>query len=169
MGDLNSFSKKLSFTRFQGQYFDIETGLHYNRFRYFDPDIGRFISQDPIGLHGGNNLYQYAPNPSGWVDPLGLSGNCVCMPVKKAVNSNLPHAVERAVERGVYPDAKSATEGLKDLSNQIGKKGWPEGSIIDPAHADRVLVPVGNNGMAAYQVGSNGTAKLKTILIAKGG
>src|SRR5690606_7693453 len=58
--------------RFQGQYHDSETGLHYNRYRYYDPDIGRFISQDPIGLLGGINLYQYAPNPVGWVDPFGL-------------------------------------------------------------------------------------------------
>jgi RHS repeat-associated protein len=49
--------------RFQGQYFDAETGLHYNRFRYYDPDVGRFVSQDPIGLLGGDNLYQYAANP----------------------------------------------------------------------------------------------------------
>ena len=48
--------------RFQGQYYDAETGLHYNRFRYYDPDVGRFTTQDPIGLLGGNNLYQYAPN-----------------------------------------------------------------------------------------------------------
>jgi RHS repeat-associated protein len=61
--------------RFQGQYFDSETGLHYNRFRYYDPDIGRFVSQDPIGLAGGTNVYQYAPNPCGWLDPLGLAGN----------------------------------------------------------------------------------------------
>ena len=63
--------------RFQGQYFDAETGLHYNRFRYYDPDCGRFVSQDPIGLRGGVNLYQYAPNPVDWIDPLGLS-NCQC-------------------------------------------------------------------------------------------
>ncbi|MGN8064934.1 RHS repeat-associated core domain-containing protein, partial [Ralstonia sp. 22111] len=60
--------------RFQGQYFDHETGLHYNRHRYYDPSSGRFISKDPIGLAGGINGYQYAPNPMGWVDPLGLSG-----------------------------------------------------------------------------------------------
>ena len=59
--------------RFQGQYFDAETGLHYNRFRYYDPDVGRFASRDPIGLIGGANSYQYAPNPSTWVDPTGLS------------------------------------------------------------------------------------------------
>jgi len=61
--------------RFQGQYYDAETGLHYNTFRYYDPDVGRFISQDPIGLRGGLNLYQYAPDPLAWVDPWGLAGN----------------------------------------------------------------------------------------------
>ncbi|WP_084596242.1 RHS repeat-associated core domain-containing protein [Pseudomonas massiliensis] len=65
--------------RFQGQYFDLESGLHYNTFRYYDPGVGRFITQDPIGLLGGNNLYQYAPSPVGWVDPLGW----VCGPNKK--------------------------------------------------------------------------------------
>jgi len=58
--------------RFQGQYFDDETGLHYNTFRHYDPEIGRFISQDPIGLSGGLNLYKYVNNPLRWMDPLGL-------------------------------------------------------------------------------------------------
>jgi RHS repeat-associated protein len=58
--------------RFQGQYYDVETGLHYNTFRFYDPDIGRFTSPDPIGLAGGDNLYAYAPNPIAWVDPWGL-------------------------------------------------------------------------------------------------
>ncbi len=59
--------------RFQGQYFDGETGLHYNRYRYYSPYVGRFISKDPIGLLGGSNIYAYAPNPVGWVDQLGLA------------------------------------------------------------------------------------------------
>ncbi|MCU1755884.1 RHS repeat domain-containing protein, partial [Pseudomonas helleri] len=59
--------------RFQGQYFDTETGLHYNRYRYYDPQVGRFISKDPIGFAGGLNVYAYAPNPVGWVDPFGLA------------------------------------------------------------------------------------------------
>ncbi|WP_245587357.1 RHS repeat-associated core domain-containing protein, partial [Comamonas composti] len=63
--------------RFQGQYFDEETGLHYNRFRYYDPHCGRFVSRDPIGLAGGINFHRYAPNPTGWVDPLGLK-TCPC-------------------------------------------------------------------------------------------
>ena len=58
--------------RFQGQYFDEETGLHYNRYRYYSPYVGRFISKDPIGLLGGFNIYAYAPNPIQWTDALGL-------------------------------------------------------------------------------------------------
>ncbi|WP_312676989.1 RHS repeat-associated core domain-containing protein, partial [Escherichia coli] len=62
--------------RYQGQYLDRETGLHYNLHRYYDPDVGRFMVTDPIGLAGGINLYQYAPNPLSWIDPLGLLAGC---------------------------------------------------------------------------------------------
>jgi RHS repeat-associated protein len=65
--------------RFQGQYFDEESGLHYNRHRYYDPHSGRFVSKDPIGLRGGSNSHAYVSNPVGWVDPLGLKatqGGC---------------------------------------------------------------------------------------------
>jgi RHS repeat-associated protein len=58
--------------RFQGQYYDHETGLHYNRHRYYDPHSGRFVSKDPIGLRGGINVHAYGPNPVDSIDPLGL-------------------------------------------------------------------------------------------------
>ena len=58
--------------RLQNQYCDAETGLHYNFYRYYEPNSGRFINQDPIGLEGGFNVYQFAPNVQDWVDPLGL-------------------------------------------------------------------------------------------------
>ncbi|WP_186108175.1 RHS repeat-associated core domain-containing protein [Burkholderia gladioli] len=64
--------------RFQGQQFDAETGLHYNRYRYYDPTVGRFISCDPIGPEGGVNVYQYASNPVSWADPLGLASKLLC-------------------------------------------------------------------------------------------
>ncbi|WP_158587128.1 RHS repeat-associated core domain-containing protein [Motilimonas pumila] len=59
--------------RFQGQYYDVETGLHYNRHRYYNPNTAAFLTLDPIGLAGGLNNYQYVPNPTGWIDPLGLA------------------------------------------------------------------------------------------------
>ena len=58
--------------RFAGQYADDETGLSYNRFRYYDPDTGTYISADPIGIMGGLNAFAYVPDPLTWDDPLGL-------------------------------------------------------------------------------------------------
>nr|WP_260428838.1 RHS repeat-associated core domain-containing protein [Burkholderia cepacia] len=52
----------------RASHHDDETGLHYNRHRYYDPQTGRFVSKDPIGLQGGLNFYQYAPNPVSWVE-----------------------------------------------------------------------------------------------------
>ena len=57
--------------RLQNQYADREAGLHYNFFRYYEPDAGRLVSQDPIGLIGGGNLYLFALNIHGWNDSLG--------------------------------------------------------------------------------------------------
>jgi RHS repeat-associated protein len=58
--------------RLPGQQYDEETGLHYNRHRYYDPHQGRYITQDPIGLRGGWNLYAYPLDPVNEIDPLGL-------------------------------------------------------------------------------------------------
>ncbi|MGK3971695.1 RHS repeat-associated core domain-containing protein [Sorangium sp. So ce118] len=59
--------------RFLGQYYDDETGLAFNRYRYYDPAVGRYISADPIGLLGGQNGFAYAGNrPTKMVDPTGL-------------------------------------------------------------------------------------------------
>ena len=61
--------------RLPGQYFDAETGLHYNYHRYYDPTLGRFIQPDPIGLAGGLNLYEYSDgDPLRGCEVLGLTG-----------------------------------------------------------------------------------------------
>ncbi len=59
--------------RYQGQYEDVETGLYYNRFRYYSPEMGMYISSDPIGLAGNNpTLYGYVQDVNIWLDKLGL-------------------------------------------------------------------------------------------------
>ena len=62
--------------RYQGQYEDTETGLYYNRFRYYSPEEGIYISQDPIRLKGGVSLYGYVHDTNAWVDIFGLSSSC---------------------------------------------------------------------------------------------
>lgn len=62
--------------RYQGQWYDEETGFHYNRFRYYDPAVSRYVSPDPEGVSAGLNAFTYAPNTSGWIDPFGLTSSC---------------------------------------------------------------------------------------------
>jgi RHS repeat-associated protein len=88
--------------RFQGQYFDDETGLHYNTFRYYDPEVGRFITQDPIGLAGGRNLYSYSVNPVVWGDPLGLSCEGLSGKYTPTEKANLPSWVAESFTDGKY-------------------------------------------------------------------
>jgi RHS repeat-associated protein len=65
--------KSTSGYAFTGREWDPETNRYYNRARYYDPKLGRFISEDPIGFAGGANLYRYVrDNPVTWTDPFGL-------------------------------------------------------------------------------------------------
>jgi RHS repeat-associated protein len=59
--------------RLPGQIADDETGLHYNRFRYYSPAAGQFVSPDPMGFEGGFNEFRFSPNAINWLDPLGLT------------------------------------------------------------------------------------------------
>ncbi|WP_317420508.1 RHS repeat-associated core domain-containing protein, partial [Morganella sp. BCCO 40_0016] len=97
--------------RFQGQYFDRETGLHYNTFRYYAPDMGRFTQQDPIGLLGGLNLYQYAPNPVGWVDPWGWACGNSAYKGKLTMKSSEMKPLVR--------DSRQWKQAIKDLQQAV--------------------------------------------------
>ncbi|MEJ8855569.1 RHS repeat-associated core domain-containing protein, partial [Variovorax robiniae] len=98
--------------RFQGQYLDEETGLHYNRYRYYDPGSGRFVSSDPIKLAGGVNLQVYAPNPTEWIDPLGLMGYRVATRTDRGVDLGKTLTDKQAIQRAqrgqdVHADSRS--------------------------------------------------------------
>nr|WP_236054059.1 RHS repeat-associated core domain-containing protein [Streptomyces sp. SP2-10] len=66
-------TERITPLRFPGQYYDPETGLHYNYFRHYDPDAARYLTHDPLGLTPAPNPTAYVHNPHTWTDPLGLS------------------------------------------------------------------------------------------------
>jgi RHS repeat-associated protein len=83
--------------RWPGQYEDAETGLYYNRFRYYDPDAGEYVSQDPIGLAGQNpTLYGYVSQPTSQYDPFGLASCSKRPPSKRSFWSGGDKAREAA-------------------------------------------------------------------------
>ncbi|QKZ07625.1 RHS domain-containing protein [Pseudomonas eucalypticola] len=138
--------------RFQGQYFDGETGLHYNTFRYYDPEIGRFITQDPIGLDGGFNLYRYAPSPIGWIDSLGL--NCGESRLYRGVSAKHPELenAKNGVVKPANPHADLTPEQHADggLTGQSQYVSWTPNRELALGHANKdgpggilLSVPVG--------------------------
>ncbi|WP_232435010.1 RHS repeat-associated core domain-containing protein, partial [Burkholderia ubonensis] len=130
--------------RFQGQQVDGETGLHYNRNRYYDPHSGRFISKDPIGLAGGLNGYQYAPNTTGWVDPLGLTKSCCdCKKsyLYRGVHANHP-AIDQARNGVVEPALKSGGVSASEhneggVSDKSQFTSWSRSEEIARWHANK--------------------------------
>ena len=102
--------------RLQNQYYDEETGLHYNLMRYYEPDAGRFVNQDPIGLAGGENLYAFAPNIQGWDDPLGLAKNRGRV---QAQGTHLEESVSWDTDKPVT--VKDVQDKLEELKRKLSK------------------------------------------------
>ena len=114
--------------RFQGQYFDEETGLHYNRHRYYSPETGRFITVDPIGLAGGLNNYQYVKNPTGWVDPLGLVQKKCKLARIAEINKAVSEVLQSELDAILYldPDAIVGVRGSLARGTKGAGKGFTE-------------------------------------------
>ncbi|MCD7438851.1 DUF6531 domain-containing protein [Streptomyces lincolnensis] len=99
--------------RFPGQYYDPETGLHYNYFRHYDPETARYLTPDPLGLAPAPNVTSYVDNPHTWSDPLGLA------PV------DCPYRVEQV------PDEELGT--LYHFTNEKGYNGILESAQLHPS------------------------------------
>ena len=113
--------------RLPGQYEDAETGLHYNWFRYYSPDTGRYISTDPIGFLGGLNLFRYAANnPLNTYDPFGLlvAGGAVITVTAEAVG--LPAT---AIGGSVVFAAAAVGYGSYQITSWLIKDTWLDGGI----------------------------------------
>jgi RHS repeat-associated protein len=109
--------------RLQGQYFDTETGLYYNQARYFEPRVGSFVSQDPIRLNGGHNLYNYAPNILGWADPLGNTAN----------PANATHITYEGLKDGKPYVGYASKPGLGHSAEDVLKYRYPNVGSFDIA------------------------------------
>ena len=112
--------------RLQNQYCDGETGLHYNFFRYYDPHSGRFVTQDPIGLWGGSNFYQFAANAQEWIDPLGLISSKVnfsrVVQYRRGTASVLKHILTRHRKSSKYSNvSRFNTDSVKKIQKIIEK------------------------------------------------
>ncbi|MDI1443569.1 RHS repeat-associated core domain-containing protein [Polyangium sp. 6x1] len=118
--------------RFQGQYEDEETGLYYNGFRYYDPETGRYISQDPLGIAGGLNLYRYVEDPLGRIDPLGLAGRCTCTIItKEPVGGKKKFTGDSSDAEGHHKAVNKALSKTA-LPKGVDKPGHPKGVCAEP-------------------------------------
>ncbi|WNJ97894.1 RHS repeat-associated core domain-containing protein [Vibrio ruber] len=133
--------------RFQGQYYDAETGLHYNRHRYYSPETGRFTTADPIGLAGGLNNYQYALNPTGWVDPLGLA---VIVGQQCSESAARRAEIISAIEKEMQPVMDYIHK--LDPDAQLGFRGSLASGVKGPHKLDQNMGRVPFDGNVAYKL-----------------
>jgi RHS repeat-associated protein len=131
-GSTNIYSTfNISFNvRFPGHYLDVETGLHYNRFRYYNPNLGRYLQSDPWGIAGTNNLYAYLPNPLLLSDIRGLGDDSDprCRdPEDDAEGTTRQSIADREAEGGVIPQFARDNPDLYEFDTASGRYRRREG------------------------------------------
>jgi RHS repeat-associated protein len=169
--------------RLQGQQHDEETGLCYNRHRYFEPRIGAFVSKDPIGPVNGESFFAYAPNVLRWIDPVGLtcqrlSGNATVDRVAREIDAAALHA-SRMLDRGLtgntpwgsfyqrlarhnpghwmLPMARgNAVQQIADASLQNNRLLREAGVVFNQGHLQGMRNAAGNLVRPDYQIPMSG-------------
>uniref|UniRef100_A0AAU2VWQ4 DUF6531 domain-containing protein n=1 Tax=Streptomyces sp. NBC_00008 TaxID=2903610 RepID=A0AAU2VWQ4_9ACTN len=132
--------------RFPGQYYDPETGLHYNVFRHYDPETGRYASPDPLGLAPAPNPVAYVDNPHRWTDPLGLTPSPdgkvevfrgTKLHVENQIWDETGHLMSQAAQR-VYYQGGSVEDALRvsQEAHAAALKEWGSPDVLAQAHAE---------------------------------
>ncbi|MDK2127081.1 RHS repeat-associated core domain-containing protein, partial [Parachitinimonas caeni] len=161
--------------RLPGQWQDEETGLHYNRFRYYDPQLGRYVTQDPVGISGGSNLYRFGSNmPETFIDPMGLVGELKLegpsffkLTTFEAAKKNV--TLDQAVANGALtrtvtlpaigiaasPDAIALTATAGQPMCTAARTWYMSGSEVDAAWRsmslkDKLLYEIGQKTTSSY-------------------
>jgi RHS repeat-associated protein len=152
--------------RYQGQYEDVETGLYYNRFRYYDPEIGRYLSKDPVGLMGGMNLFSYVSDTNTHVDFLGLTetyltrlGNFGERKVMERLNSsgNYTHVfqIQNASNNGIDIVAKTP-DGKYDVfevkTSAAGQAPRIKGDQLEPDNFVSSRLQTAGSNESAFRI-----------------
>jgi len=115
---------------FPGQYYDQETGLYYNYFRYYDPNTGRYLRIDPVGILGGLNGYSYVRNnPLKWVDPLGLWPWYLDKPTEQQAQ-NAQDLLQKYVPN---LSDKEASQIINDSIDEASTGDFARGGLIFPS------------------------------------
>ncbi|MEU1800421.1 RHS repeat-associated core domain-containing protein [Streptomyces sp. NPDC019937] len=122
--------------RWPGQYFDAETGLHYNVNRYYDPGLGRYITPDPLGLAPAANHYAYVANPLTLIDPLGLAG-CEADPTwggrvqfVREDGTKRPFEMHATITRDMLDEGTDARNSLRPPGFIHGDEGHARGHML---------------------------------------
>ena len=150
--------------RLQNQYCDEETGLHYNLLRYYEPNGGRFINQDPIGLWGGSNFYQFSQNIQVWFDPLGLMARALVKIFAKMLSKQGTRA-----GKNFTPAGKKAVKQQNAADNngkmKCGKCGQ---EVVEPKQHQSGVTPPKNEAHVDHIIpkskGGSGTVENGQIL-----
>ncbi|ECE6306314.1 hypothetical protein DO967_21555 [Salmonella enterica subsp. salamae] len=148
--------------RLPGQQYDDETGLYYNRYRYYNPEQGRYISQDPIGLRGGWNLYTYPLNPVSGTDPLGLfvplviAGYYISAEVVALASSGLAAVTAALSTPSGQQVVQNAANAISNTYYQIASQAMIENPgliafVAGQTATGRSLVDSGNAMADSYQ------------------